>query len=288
MAETAVGEWFDLDRAPPFAPLLARLARFRGAMVHMEPLTRRTGPVFGRLLLGAIRCAAPLIRLNRPLLVCPGRDSSTHPVLLVLAEWLEFRQAAPADGWSLLIHTAPDYTRNTGVALITELWEHVQTLKRQFGIHQARVFLQVSDAARYEEAQCMPLADALLVTHLDAKSSALLHHAVPGSRPVVCPDVVAEQYSTMGGFYGYATRQTVLKRSDSNKNDAAGAYQVPEPFAIANAIRRLVNDWADGAAYKPQLTRGGENRDESATARRAFTWRQNGGPRPNRRKSVST
>lgn len=246
MADVVNDNWFDLDRVPPLGNLLLRSARFRGGMLGMGPITRRIGPAMGRLFLQALGCTAGSIPAHDPLLVYAGHESPSPPLLLVLAEWMEYRRTAPADTWSLLIHTAAYAPRSSTFDLVAMLWEHLQALKRQLAIEQCRVFLRVSCAKPFDEAQCGPRADALLAT------GDKLGKAAPGesiemvNKPIVCPRHLAGSCPSARGVYCYPSQRTIMKLPGSHEIDPAAAIEIPEPFAIAGAIRRLTADWACG------------------------------------------
>src|SRR5262249_16929268 len=149
-----------------------------------------------------------------PLVVCPGRDSPTHPLRLVLAEWMEFRRTVCASEWSLLIHTAIDPTQNAGFDLVASLWEHVQALKHEFAIDQSRVFILLCYGSGYDDAQCVPMADALLVTPMGAEADAFSQVAVTTTAPIICPDYIAKRHAAIGRAFEYATQRTIMKLSD--------------------------------------------------------------------------
>jgi hypothetical protein len=249
-AETPSDEWLDLDRSPLFAIRIARLARFRGGMLRLGPITRRTGPIFGQLLMRSLRCPAAVSRARGRLLLYPGRDCLTNPLLLVLAEWMEYRRTATMDDCSLWIHTAADQSGRALFDVVAPLWEHVQSLKSQLNVTFARTFVLADYGSRFDESKYAPLADAVLAIPPVSDCGRLIQAAEQCEIPIVCPS----QYAGKRLKFGYETEPAVLKSQSTadQLNDLTRVYEVPKPFAIANAIRRLAIDWRARAGSEPQ------------------------------------
>jgi hypothetical protein len=298
--DVSEGAAYDLNRRPLFSERLIHLARFRGNLLRLQGLTRQVGPMVGRFAVKQLECDAETIFSSSPLLLCAGRDEPRQALRLLLAEWMEFRRRAPNDSWSLLIHTAPG-PKTPRFDLVIPLWEHVQALKRQLGIQQARVFLWNSEPECFEPTRWLERADALVVSALGVGFDLALTTALSMSKPVICPRHAADEaVAHEEAVYGYETRQAILSfmREPRRPFDPVSAWQVPAPHGVAEAFSRLAADWKRGAVRPIRALEQASGQhwfgDEIKRLEAAFVDRFTPRPQPHaaprlgRRRSVST
>src|SRR5262249_17805964 len=139
------GEMYDLDRRPPFAASIYRLARFRlDGFRASRWLLNKTGPRLADALRRRLRTSPRRISTPRErTLLCVGEDLPYKGLRLLLAEWMEYRRRTREGPSILAIRTT---SRSPAVPcrdLVLPFWQHVQSLKRQLGVRRAGVFLFV-------------------------------------------------------------------------------------------------------------------------------------------------
>jgi hypothetical protein len=174
---------------------------------------------------------------------------------------MEFRKRVPESPWKLLIHTAAREPE-ANFQIVTSLWEHVSSLKRQLNVPTARILLWVSDDQDFDPRHLLDRADAIITSGLMDRFEPLLAAGLMRGKPVVCPASRLPLHSAGGeAVHPYATKPTILGRFDVgvHETNPAQVWHVPEPLAIAGALAELAADF-EQRDWIARPTRPGEAR----------------------------
>ncbi len=261
------GGCFDLDRKSLLTPALLRFARLRGNMLRLHHLMGRLGPRVGELAIRGLACSKDQLIEPAPVLLRACRFEPAEGLTVLIAEWMEFRKRVPESPWRLLIHTAAREPE-ASFQIVTSLWEHVGSLKRQLDVPTASAFLWVSQDHEFDPRHFLDRADAILTSGLMDRFEPLLATALMRGKPIVCPASRLPLHSADGeAVHPYITKPTILGRFDGlvHETNPAQVWHVPEPLAIAGAIAELTanftkGDWIPWPAKRGEAPRPGHRK----------------------------
>jgi glycosyltransferase involved in cell wall biosynthesis len=259
------GKVYNLDRRPWLGQPLVELARVRGNRYGWSrQLMAWIGPRAVREVLRSFRTSPRRIEHpSQKALVCVAQDVPRKGLLLFLSEWLQFKRRPEGNAWSLILKTTSIDPRTTEFDLVYRFWSHVQVLKRQLHVGRAGVYIwtgnldatdfnrllantQGSIAPSLGEGFCGPAAQALA-----------LGKALVAPRHTAFADYIAEDHP-----YAFATRPVILSFVNDplpGVYDPASTWNVPLPFALADALSRFAKDTPESRAL---AGRRGQNQIE--------------------------
>lgn len=257
-AEMPVPELYHLDRTPAWGAGLARVARLQGNRFRLSrSLMRAVAPRLRQSLLTRLRSAEqPVPGPARQTLLCPAADGPRGGLRLLLSEWTEFKHRTGDAAWSLVVQTAPATAQAGAFDLVVSYWLHVQALKRQTGVRDAGVYLSVGLPSGPARDPWLGRATALVVPSLGEAFGGAALTALASGKPAILPrhtafaDYVPAEYP-----YAFESRPAMLSflGGPDAAYDPTSAWQVPLPFALAEAMTRLASDPPDRRAAAVRL-----------------------------------
>ncbi len=241
------GEVFDLDRSPWLAESLVRCARFQGNRFRWSrQLMQHVRPPLARYLLSRLRTESTAIpEPAEQALLCVAQDVPRKGLLLFLSEWLEFKRQAEAAAWSLILKTSPIDPQTPAFDFVVRFWEHVQALKRQLRVRQARVYLWTGTLDGPDFNGLLANTHGYVAPSLGEGFCGPAALAMSLGKPLVAPRHTAfADYLAPEHPYTYATRPAIVSfvRDPLRVYDPASMWQVPLPFSLAGALTRLARD----------------------------------------------
>jgi hypothetical protein len=256
---SAAGGLYDLDRGLVLPGLWTGLARFRGSSMALTRwLTRSVAPRAARLAAWRWRAPLSILRDNPdPFLLCLAREPLREGLPLLIAEWVEFLRLAPASPWRLLLRTCPASADQGAFEFIAPYWEQVRALKRQFNVKRASVYLWVRDVDDAEDEHWLDASRALVVVARGQSFADPLALALARGKPVIAPRAAGDDALPMDYPFAFATRPAVVRflGEPRRAETASKAWPMPEPLALARAIRAATADPAALEAAGPRAAR---------------------------------
>jgi glycosyltransferase involved in cell wall biosynthesis len=241
------GEIYDLDRQAWLADFRIGLARCRELPFRFARwIVRQAGRRAAKQLLWQWRSSSQAIRHPREhALLCVAQDVPRKGLLLLLAEWMEFKRARLAEPWSLILKSTPINPQTSRFDFVSRFWEQVQRLKRQLGINQARVFLWAGDLSEPAFARLLANTHGQIAPSLGEGFCGPAAMALALGKPLIAPrhtaftDYLAEDHP-----YCFASRPVSMSfvGDPLRVYDPASTWHVPLPFALADALTRLAAD----------------------------------------------
>jgi glycosyltransferase involved in cell wall biosynthesis len=196
--------------------------------------------------LSQLRCPPAAIPVPRErAFLCVAQDFPRKALLLLLSEWLEFKRRPEAADWSLILKTGPANHTMPCVDFVIRFWRHVQALKRQLGVRQAGVYLWLGDLAPSDYESLLASTFGHIAGGLGEGFCGPVAVALKLGKPVVVPRHTAfADYVPADYPYRYATRPAVVRFLDDPVHvyDPVSRWEIPELFAIADALSRVVLD----------------------------------------------
>ncbi len=236
------GEIYDLDDSPRLADPLIRLAWF-----HLGGLgwfSRYANPrAAARFLDGLRTSSAAIADPGRRALLCVAQDAPRKALPLLLAEWLEFKKRQRTDHL-LIIKSSPLDPHIPRFEFVVRFWQQVQALKRRLKQAEAGILLWTGDLAEPDYQRLVGSTAGHVVTSLGEGFCGPAALALALRKPLVAPrhtaflDYLPEDYP-----YAYATGPAPVRfvRDPLRVYDPASLWNVPAPFAIAQALARMTS-----------------------------------------------
>jgi hypothetical protein len=248
--ELSHGEVFDLDRRLHSTATLATCATLDGSDFRgVRALMRRLRPIAARAVLSQLRTSPEAIPLARErAFLCVAQDCPRKALRLLLSEWLEFKRRPEGAPWSLLLKSSPQNHTTPAVELVVHFWRQVQALKRQLGVRRASVYLWTGDLTSSEYYCLLALTFGHIAPGLGEGFCGPAAAALGLGKPLIAPRHTAfDDYLPPDYPYCFVTRPALIHFADEEAHvyDPGSSWQVPEPFAIADALSRLVLDTVD-------------------------------------------
>jgi hypothetical protein len=253
-----VGELYALDRRLPFGERLNGLARFRGGRWAVTRWLTGFAPRLAELSAWTWRARpAAVLDSRTPFLLCLTRESLREGLRLLVAEWMEFRRAAPGAALDLVLRACPPSSGQSTFDFVAQYWEQVQALKRQLGVRRAGVYLWVRDADDAGDEELLDRARALVVVARGQSFADPLTLALRKGKPVIAP---RDEELPPGYPFAFATRPAVLRfLGEIRRLDTSSVpWPIPEALELARAIERLAksDDLALAEAIRQQSEQG--------------------------------
>jgi glycosyltransferase involved in cell wall biosynthesis len=241
------GEVYKLDRDSPVSAVLARVGsfredRFRWTRWATRALGRRAQGVFlQRLRISARKLARPPKRT----FLCVAQDVPRKGLLLLLSEWMEFKRHEQAARWRLILKTTPIDPQKPRFDFVLRFWWQVHALKYQLRLPRADVTLWTGDLSDAEFHRLVANTDAHVAPSLGEGFCGPAALALGLGKPLVAPRHTAFADYLPGDYrYCFESRPVHLRfvNDPLDVYDPASTWNVPEPFALAAALRRLASD----------------------------------------------
>jgi hypothetical protein len=159
---------------------------------------------------------------------------------------MEFRRHAGDVRWSLLLQVTEANGETPSVEVVTSLWQQVQALKQQLRVALSKVFLWSSPLTSADSRRLVDTVDACVFPALGEGNGCSLAAAIGRGKPVVAPrhtafvDLLAADYP-----YVFATQPgfvSLIGDPEIASFGPAPSWNVPAPYAMANALTRLTLD----------------------------------------------
>jgi len=241
------GEVYDLDRRPWLGHRLIRFARLRGYRFRWSRwLMERAGPRAVAHVLNSLRISSQAIESPAErALVCVAQDVPRKGLLLFLSEWLEIKRRPEATPWYLILKTTPIDPRMPAFDFVTHFWGPVNALKRQLRVKRSGVYLWTGNLDGSGFSRLLSNTHGAVAASLGEGFCGPAAQALALGKPLVTPrhtafaDYVPEDYP-----YAYASRPVAVSfvNDPLRVYDPASRWEVPVPFAIANALSRFAKD----------------------------------------------
>jgi glycosyltransferase involved in cell wall biosynthesis len=241
------GEVYDLDRQPLLGNALLALARFHENRFQVTRWwMKRGGPRAGTALLAKLRCPSQSVSAPREHgLLCVAQDVPRKGLLLLLAEWMEFKQRPEAGPWSLILKSTSIDPQMPKLEFVSHFWVHVQALKRQLHVPHAGVYLWTGNLSGEDFNRLLANTFGQIAPSLGEGFCGPAALALALGKPLVAPrhtafaDYIPEDYP-----YHFPTRAVHISfaRDPLRVYDPSSLWHVPERLAVADALSRLVSD----------------------------------------------
>jgi hypothetical protein len=131
------------------------------------------------------------------------------------------------------------------IDVVIRFWRHVQALKLQLGLRRAGVYLWTGDLAPSDYECLLASTFGHIAGGLGEGFCGPVAAALKLGKPVVVPRHTAfADYVPADYPYTYTTRPAVVRFIDDPVHvyDPVSRWEIPEPFAIADALSRVVLD----------------------------------------------
>ncbi len=131
------------------------------------------------------------------------------------------------------------------VDLVVPFWRQVQALKQQLGVRRAGVYLWTADLPTTGYHRLLASTFGHVASGLGEGFCGPAATALRLGKPLVAPRHTAfNDYLPADYPYSYAVTPAIVRfaHDEVGVYDPASSWHVPEPFAIADALSRLVLD----------------------------------------------
>jgi glycosyltransferase involved in cell wall biosynthesis len=241
------GEIYDLDRNPLFGKTLTSIAQITEDRFRVTRwLKNHAGPRARTRLLGRLRSSPSAIaEPEKTAFLCVAQDVPRKGLALFLSEWLEFKRRPESKPYSLILKTYPINPQTSKFDFVVRFWKHVKALKRQLTVDAARVFLWTGDLTGDDFNRLLDNAFAQVAPSFGEGFCGPAALAIASAKPLVAPRHTAfGDYITADYPYAFATRPARISFVDDPLRvyDPASSWHLPLPFAVADALSRLVRE----------------------------------------------
>ncbi|HZT79116.1 MAG TPA: hypothetical protein VFA26_02755 [Gemmataceae bacterium] len=178
-------------------------------------------------------------------ILCVAQDVPRKALLLLLAEWLEFKRLPEAAPWRLILKTAPADPATPQRRFVEHFRRHVQALRRQLGVRRADVLLWAGRLGESDFDRLLAGCFAVVVPSLGEGFCGPAVQAILLGKPLLAPRHTAlADYLPADHPYTYASRPAILRfvRDPLGIYPPSSTWHVPAPHAIAKGLIRLVTD----------------------------------------------
>ncbi len=209
----------------------------------MSPLPNWAGRFAPALALASLR--RPPASIPSPAILCVAQDVPRKALLLFLSEWAEFKRRPAAEAWSLILKSGPADPKTAEAVFVRRFHEHLRALKRQLGLDRAQVYLWTGGLKEADYTRLIASAAGVVVASLGEGFCGPAAQALALGRPLLAPRHTALcDYLPADYPYTFATRPAVVRFADDPIGcyDPSSSWEVPEPFALADALDRWLGD----------------------------------------------
>jgi hypothetical protein len=267
------GELYALDRGLPFGERLNSLARFQGGSWTVTRwLTHFAPPLLAEFALGAwLARPGDVPVTGTPFLLCLSREALRDGVRILVAEWMEFRRAAPDARLDLVIRAAQPESRRATFEFVSFYWDQVQALKRQLALSRSGAYLWLRAEDDEGDACLLDAAKALVIAARGESPVDPLALALHKRKPVLA----ARDAGLPCGYpFAFRARPARLRFvGERRRSDTASKpWPIPESLELARAIERLCAAGDRELADAARMLQGARADRSPAVSRRPISF----------------
>jgi glycosyltransferase involved in cell wall biosynthesis len=174
---------------------------------------------------------------------------------------MEFKRRPEAESWTLILKSKPYCPTTSHSEFVARFWRQVQALKRQADVPRAGVYLWVDDLSVRDFDRLVANTFGSVIPSFGEGFCGPAALSLALNKPLVAPrhtslcDYLPDDYP-----YRFATRPVRMRFANDELYGVHSTWHIAEPYALANALSRLVTDppsrrEAACCAAKEQLSR---------------------------------
>jgi glycosyltransferase involved in cell wall biosynthesis len=156
---------------------------------------------------------------------------------------MEFKRRPEAASWTLILKSKPYCPTTSRSEFVARFWRQVQALKRQVNVPCAGVYLWVEDLSGRQFDRLVANTFGSVIPSFGEGFCGPAALSLALNKPLVAPrhtslrDYLPDDYP-----YSFGTRPVRMRFANDELYGVHSTWHIAEPYALANALSRLVAD----------------------------------------------